>query len=151
MHLSPAVKVDLKNRFRKELHALPKKICLKGSAMHKEIAKQLIKQQAPHHFEIAEDGEPITLMSLETYTAHFLSVFMEKKQPLNGLFLLHSIPEAELIQYAKQRKIPIIKETKDKIRVFIEDIAKEQPQVWFSLLRSADRLSENLRNLSEKE
>lgn len=152
MKLSPAVgpKIDIHKRFRNELRDqdLPERIYLVGNDMQKQVAKLLLEKHAPK-ITVSEDGEKVQLMSLEAFGSGFLSAFMESEKPPQGKMLLYTIPEEALLSYAEHYDIPLIKEEKSKVREFVERIAKEQPQTFFSLGRSAQRLKEAARDLQE--
>jgi hypothetical protein len=152
MKLSESPSIDIRQRFREELKIqdLPSPLQLSGNAMQREIAKLLLKEQGivTHH-----QGIPVQLMSMEAYCGLFLASFLEERDPPQGKFLLTTIPEAELIAFATAHNIPVEQEQIDDVRTMLDNIAKAQPQTYFSLRRSSDRLraaAEMLRTSQQK-
>ncbi len=133
MRLEPKeeVTVDLARRFRDEAKALPARIALRGNAMQMEIARRLLERHAPH-IAVGAAGEPVALMSLERYAGTFLASFLEGTQPPAGFVLLRSIPERELLAYARRNGIPLVEEGRDPVRATLDRIAQRQPQTYFS-------------------
>jgi hypothetical protein len=84
-------------------------------------------------------------MSMEQYGTLFFAGFLEQMDLPNGHFLLYTIPEMELQLFAGHRGITWVDEPKSDIRIMLDNIAQEQPQTFFSLLRSAQRLQGILR------
>jgi tRNA(Ile)-lysidine synthase TilS/MesJ len=130
--------MDIKQRFRQELRAVPKCVSLDGNAMQMAVAKLLL---ADHPDFAVKDGAPsVRLMSLEAYGSAFLASFMEECDPPEGPFLLNTIPEDDIIGFAQQHSIAVLREEHDDVREMLSRIARKQPQTFLSLARSADRL-----------
>lgn len=153
MRLSPAVgpRIDLHARFRKELREqeFPSRISLSGNPMQAEIAQRLLGQHAPH-IEVADGGEKVRLLSLEQHGSEFLAEFLEGTPAREGLTLLSTIPEDALVSFAEHQGISIVREERTPVRALVERVAKEQPQTFFSLSRSARNLRDSLRTQSGK-
>lgn len=147
MKLEPATRADtvpfvnIHDRFRKEVHKLPlpKKIRLEGNAMHVKITKRLIAKHAPY-LEVDENAEIVRVMSLEEYGIEFLKGFMGAQRDLKHLVLLSTIPDRVLREYAKSHGIRVIDDEPCPVRTMVERIAKEQPQTFFALRKSAERI-----------
>lgn len=150
MHLTPApgIILDLDERFHKEVIGLPLKITLIGSEMFQAIAKDLLASHAPH-ISITDDGEHVHLLSLEQYGCALLETYLDGKPFLEQKTLLHSIPEALLITYAKKHNIPVHLELKSDLRILLDNLAKEQPQTYLSLAQSTKRLTPHIVHLPE--
>jgi tRNA(Ile)-lysidine synthase TilS/MesJ len=133
------VEVDLAHRFRQEARELPQRVALHGNAMQDEIARTLLARHAPH-IEITPEGEPVALMSLERYASAFLASLLEGTSAPSGRQLLRTIPERTLVAYARRHAIPVVEEERDAARGMLERIAQRQPQTFFSLARSAQRI-----------
>jgi hypothetical protein len=144
--------VDIKARLREEIRDLPPQISLSGNAMQIEVAKRLLKECAAH-IQVTGEGEPVQVMSMEQYASSFLESFMEEAEPPQGRFLLYTIPESELILFAARHHIPAVHEPHSAVRSMLDRIAASQPQTYFSLLRSSQRLkgaAEQLREVRQK-
>lgn len=147
-HQNPPA-IDLLQRFRDEIKGLPPQVSLVGNAMQVEIAERLLAE----HGITNTRGESVQLASMEQFGSAFLESFMEKKDPPKGRFLFHTIPEAELIAFAKRHDIPVVHEERSHVRFMLDRIAQKQPQTYFSLSRSSERLraaAELLRTGQEK-
>jgi hypothetical protein len=151
MQLSPSV--DIEVRFREELKSFPhKSILLIGDASLHPVAVRLLRTYAPD-IMLSEMGVPVQLMSMEQYCAQFLGAFLEENDPPQEPILLKSIPESEIMAYAKKHDLPFAEQPKDDVRTMLDNLAKRQPQTYFSLYRSAQRLrpaAERLRKSSSK-
>lgn len=135
--------VDIMARFNAEVKELPAEISLRGSATLQAIARQLLKG---HDVKIVERGAEVQLMSMEEYGTLFLAAFLENMEFPKGHHLLYTIPELELQLFAERHNITWVDGPKSDIRIMLDNIAQEQPQTYFSLLRSAQRLQAFLRN-----
>jgi hypothetical protein len=135
-------KVDIDERFRKELREqqLPDEIALQGNQMLVDVATHLLRAHA-RHIRITERGAPVALMSMEAFGARFLGSFLEEQDPPHAPRLLHTIPEEEIVKYAKRHGIAVVPEEHDEVREMLDRIAKRQPQTYFSLAKSGERLS----------
>lgn len=139
-------RLDIDERFRREIKGLPERVCLVGNEMLRAVATDLLQKHSPH-IMIDAAGTRTTLLSLEQFGARFLGVFMEAADPPEGPFLLHTIPEQVIVGYAEKKGFPIVREEKDKVRKMLDGISAEQPQTYFALVRSAQRLEGILETL----
>ena len=80
------------------------------------------------------------LMSMEHFGSQFLASFLEEQEPPRHPLLLHTIPEELLAGFAHKHKIPVVQEERTAVRDMLDRIAMRQPQTYFSLCRSAQRL-----------
>jgi hypothetical protein len=140
MELHPHV--DVAARIHAEVKQLPSEIRLHGNLTLQAIARELLKE---HEIRVTETGTLVHLMSMEQYGTLFFAGFLEQMDLPDGHFLLYTIPEIELQLFAGHRGIMWIDEPKSDIRIMLDNIAQEQPQTFFSLLRSAQRLQGILR------
>ena len=138
MKLQTAPAIDLRQRFHDEAKGLPAVVFLEGNAMQVEIARRLLEE---YNIAVSENGERVQLASMEQYGSAFLEAFMEEKNPPQGRFLFITIPESELIAFARREHIPVIEEERSDVRKMLDKIAAHQPQTYFSLSRSSKRLS----------
>lgn len=138
MRLSASPSIDIRQRFRDELRTLqlPKAVSLVGNAMQAAVAELLLKE----HGIVVGQGPQVQLMSMEAYCSAFLKSFMEEAPPPSGIMLLTTIPEDALIAFAKEHDIPVVCDDRDDVRRMLDSIAASQPQTYFSLRRSSDRL-----------
>ena len=150
MKLEPAsgIEIDIDDRFRQEIRGFPRTIRPEGNGMQTAIVKKLLERNTDH-ISIANDGVPVQCMSLENYGTRFLEVFLENREPPQGLFLLHTIPEELLVKYAEHHGIPVVREEKTPVRKMLERIREEQPQTFFTLAKSAERLTEKVGSIPD--
>jgi hypothetical protein len=141
MQLTPSSEVDIDKRFREELRQqqLNASISLEGNEMLIAVAEALLHKHAPH-ITFAQHGAPVKLMTMERFGSAFITAFLEEQEPPQGQMLLYSVPEQEIILFAKHHEIPIVEEEKDDAQLMLDDLAKSQPQTYQSLMRSALRL-----------
>jgi hypothetical protein len=140
MDLQPHI--DVAARIHAEIKQLPPEVRLQGNAALGAIAREFLKA---HEIRITEHGVPVQLLSMEEYGTLFFAGFLEDMAMPQGHYLLYSIPEFELQYFADHHGIAWIEEPKSDIRIMLDNIAQEQPQTFFSLLRSAQRLQAILR------
>ncbi len=151
MELTPkGVEIDIHQRFRKELHRLqlPKRITLIGNEMVVAVAKRLLTRHADY-LEMVDNGEPVRLLSMERYGLEFLEgVMSDKYRP--GFFLLTTIPEEAIKGYALRCGLPVVDEPLPEMAELVDKIKTVQPQTYFALRKSAERLNELIRDSNKK-
>ena len=140
MELRPSI--DVASRIHTEIKQLPVEVRLLGNPALQAIAQEMLKES---HVRITDQGTPVQLLSMEEYGTLFFAGFLEDMDLPRGYYLLYSIPEVELQYFAEHHGITWVDEPKSDIRIMLDNIAQEQPQTFFSLLRSAQRLQMILR------
>ena len=142
--------VDIHDRFRQEAKGLPQAVRLVGNDGMADVAQKLLALHAPT-IALDQSGARVSVLSMEEFGAAFLCSFLEGTDPPAGLFLLHTIPEAQIAAFAARHGIQLAKPQRDDVRRMLDRIAARQPQTYLSLAASAQRLlAEVLRNSKAK-